>query len=327
MPPTIEESERELERFSRGVGSSVAVEALSASERRARWGDSGRSGSVTSSVLRSGVALSLSTVRWERSWSVSIDQRPAALKFVLLRGRGPRLTTSDGADLSLDGGMLHLGSINRPVRMTFAFEASPVPATHEELSAEIEPKRLCELLGSSVLPDPVEALLGSERAYPFVSVPMGPALLRTFDDLIASGTRGATRMLHQEAVGLELVAAALDRIEESARVASHLSPHHQECLENARTRLLAQMEDPPSLAELARAVGLNEFKLKAGFRALFGQPVFAYLRDQRMQKARELLSGRRHSVAEVALMVGYRNPSKFAAAFRKRFGIRPSALN
>jgi AraC-like DNA-binding protein len=86
------------------------------------------------------------------------------------------------------------------------------------------------------------------------------------------------------------------------------------------------MDAPPSLPELARHVGLNEFKLKTGFRTLFGTSVFAYLRAQRMELARRLLVQRGQSVTEVALRVGYANPSKFALAFRKHFGFPPSAL-
>jgi AraC-like DNA-binding protein len=86
------------------------------------------------------------------------------------------------------------------------------------------------------------------------------------------------------------------------------------------------MASPPGLPELARSVGLNEFKLKVGFRVLFGASVFGYLRTQRMDRARRLLAHRELSVTEVAAHVGYQNPSKFAAAFRKHFGFPPSAL-
>jgi AraC-like DNA-binding protein len=86
------------------------------------------------------------------------------------------------------------------------------------------------------------------------------------------------------------------------------------------------LEEPPSLPELARSVGLNEFKLKVGFRTHFGTSVFGYLRAQRMDQARRLLVRGELSVTEVAARVGYSNPSKFAAAFRKHFGRPPSAL-
>ena len=66
--------------------------------------------------------------------------------------------------------------------------------------------------------------------------------------------------------------------------------------------------------------------LKGGFRTLSGTPVFAYLRQLRMEEARRLLRKRHLDVSEVAQRVGYANPSKFAAAFRREFGMSPSAL-
>ena len=104
-------------------------------ERRLRWEFMGRSGCTTSTVLRSGMVLSASAVHWERPWSVSVDQIHAPLKLVLMRGRGPRMTTSDGDDHKLHGGMFHVSCIHRPVRLTFDFDEPRATAHHEELSS------------------------------------------------------------------------------------------------------------------------------------------------------------------------------------------------
>ncbi len=66
--------------------------------------------------------------------------------------------------------------------------------------------------------------------------------------------------------------------------------------------------------------------MKGGFRAHFGTSVFAYLRKARMELAQELLRKRHLNVTEVAFRVGYSNPSKFAAAFRREFGVSPSTI-
>lgn len=79
-----------------------------------------------------------------------------------------------------------------------------------------------------------------------------------------------------------------------------------------------------SIAGLSRAVHLNEFKLKRGFKELYGTTVFGYLRQIRMEKAREMLRLQKNSVIEVANAVGYSNPSHFARAFKQAFGINPS---
>ena len=74
-----------------------------------------------------------------------------------------------------------------------------------------------------------------------------------------------------------------------------------------------------SLSELSRKFALNEFKLKKGFREHFGSTVFGYLRQRRMEYARELLRGENSTVLEIANRVGYTNSSHFARAFRESF--------
>jgi AraC family transcriptional regulator, transcriptional activator of the genes for pyochelin and ferripyochelin receptors len=51
-----------------------------------------------------------------------------------------------------------------------------------------------------------------------------------------------------------------------------------------------QFMAPPSLLELSRQIGLNDYKLKLGFKQLFGNTVFGYVWEQRMQQARFLLT-------------------------------------
>ena len=75
--------------------------------------------------------------------------------------------------------------------------------------------------------------------------------------------------------------------------------------------------------ELAAQFSVSETSLKNYFRGVFGQNISIYLREVRMKKAAELLIATRLSVAEVAEQVGYVNQSKFAAVFKKQFGLSP----
>lgn len=73
-------------------------------------------------------------------------------------------------------------------------------------------------------------------------------------------------------------------------------------------------------------MGLNDFKLKAGFKEVFGTTVFGYIREQRLEKALAYLQSGRWNVGEAAFSVGYANPCSFAKAFRERYGLNPSEL-
>ena len=75
---------------------------------------------------------------------------------------------------------------------------------------------------------------------------------------------------------------------------------------------------------LAQTAGINEFKLKTGFKALYGQPVFDFLTENRMKMAMELMESNNYSIGEIAHRCGYNHPTNFCAAFRRRYHIRPS---
>ena len=83
------------------------------------------------------------------------------------------------------------------------------------------------------------------------------------------------------------------------------------------------MDDPPSLPELAKQVGLNERKLQQGFQELFGTTVFGVLHDYRMERAKQLLETERMTVGAIANAVGISHRGYFATAFKRKFGTTP----
>ena len=100
----------------------------------------------------------------------------------------------------------------------------------------------------------------------------------------------------------------------------------REKLYQAKEILSQNLDTPPSLAELARQIGLNTFKLKKEFKEFFGVPVFKYLQNERMSTAHDLIRSKNATVQEAAWHVGYDSLSSFSNAFHKRFGFRPSEI-
>jgi len=140
---------------------------------------------------------------------------------------------------------------------------------------------------------------------------------------------GSLRRLYLEAKALEILAlfvAGSRYAEVEPGGGPVLRPDDVERVHAAAEILVESMREPPSLPGLARSVGLNDRKLKAGFRRVLGTTAYGYLHEKRMEHAHRLLSGGEMNVSEVALAVGYRSANKFAIAFRKRFGERPSSL-
>lgn len=89
--------------------------------------------------------------------------------------------------------------------------------------------------------------------------------------------------------------------------------------------LLAELQDPPTLGELAQRVGVNERKLSQAFRNQLGMNVKELVREQRFQVACRLLTQTEEPIGRVAERVGYGHIADFSNAFRRRFGVPPSA--
>ena len=316
---------RDLERFALHVLKQTAtIDELSPIEHRLRWDTGGNSGFASATDLRSGLKMSATKISWDRPWAFQFRDAATPLKFMLGRGAAPRMTLSNGSGHVMGGGVLRVRHSRQVISTTCEFVQAG--ADFEQLALEVDPGRLRELLGAPALPQVLEKLLTSAVPHNMHEQPMAPTLWRLLDEILYPDARGASRQLWLEAKGLELLAVLIDELTLAGEAMSPLGSRDIERFERARRLLVERMESPPGLPELARSVGLNEFKLKAGFRTLFGTSVFGYLRTQRMAQARRLLAQRDLTVTEVAARVGYANPSKFAAAFRKHFGLPPSAL-
>ncbi|MBU2949781.1 AraC family transcriptional regulator [Tamlana agarivorans] len=94
-------------------------------------------------------------------------------------------------------------------------------------------------------------------------------------------------------------------------------------IRKAKDIIVARMAEPPSLQELADEIGLSLKKLKEGFKQIYGDSVFSFLFDYKMEVARKLLESGENNVNEVGLKVGYSTSSHFISAFKKKYGTTP----
>ena len=94
-------------------------------------------------------------------------------------------------------------------------------------------------------------------------------------------------------------------------------------IRRAKDIILERMTDPPSLENLSVEIGLSLKKLKEGFKQLYGDTVYSYLLDHKMEEARRMLDSQKFNVNEVGLKLGYSTASHFIAAFKKKYGTTP----
>ena len=104
------------------------------------------------------------------------------------------------------------------------------------------------------------------------------------------------------------------------------TPYDRDCIQFARDYLVDHLSGPPALPALAKLAGINEFKLKKGFKEVFGSTVFNYLTVQRMEMAKDALLQKSKTITELAYELGYSSPQHFSKAFKKIYGVPPGTV-
>ena len=93
----------------------------------------------------------------------------------------------------------------------------------------------------------------------------------------------------------------------------------------AKKLLEVTYASPPTLKKLSQLIGLNEFKLKTGFKEILNTTVHGYITELKMNKAKALINNG-VSISEVCYEVGFKNPSHFTVAFKNHFNYLPSHI-
>jgi AraC-like DNA-binding protein len=213
-------------------------------------------------------------------------------------------------------------------------ELWPVGDPILRLRLRLDPQALIEMGFESALPPPLLHFIESGDLDPFYFLERtSPSMQWVLDQILSCRFTGAAKRLYWESKALELLALKVDQwasLYDGSRFSSpspaRIKPDDVERIHEAREILLQKIQDPPSLVELARCVGINDRKLKEGFREVFGTTVFGCLHDYRMTQARQLLLEDRLSVQQVAHAVGYRSLSSFSGAFKNQFGSPPKTF-
>ncbi|WP_103072559.1 helix-turn-helix domain-containing protein [Aquimarina sediminis] len=147
------------------------------------------------------------------------------------------------------------------------------------------------------------------------------------DKIFNTTYKGTPRMMFLRSQITELLSHFFALISSNTdNNANAIKKEDREKLYHAKEILSQSIDTPPSLHELSKLIGLNNYKLKKNFKELFGVPVYKYLQNERLNKAYELLNTGDTSIREAAWAVGYESLSSFSSAFLKKFGFRPSEI-
>lgn len=155
---------------------------------------------------------------------------------------------------------------------------------------------------------------------------MGSVGMRCLRSMMNLRLNSPTRKFRMYADIYQVLADAsrkLERDHQRVDRAVSLTYRDVEQILRAREYLVTQLQQAPSIPVLAKEVGINQQKLKGGFKHLFGTTINQYLRECRLEKARQLMEKGNRNLRDVASQVGYVNQSHFADRFRQQFGMLP----
>ncbi|MCJ2163377.1 MULTISPECIES: AraC family transcriptional regulator [unclassified Pseudodesulfovibrio] len=280
--------------------------------------------------LRPGLTLTIAKPSQDAPLKTSFDMDDAPIQFgFTLSGKNRCLYSSGGLRNQTNemqtgsNGILYLpktcGTLEQP---------SDNPACI--LGITVSPELLCSYFADNLAQLPKQLRMGLEGCKETPTAWFGsgsPIKQCLLTQILDCPYTGGMRKLFLESRAMELMAMQIHEyiLSESQRhpKQARLCPADVERIRHARDILVRDLENPPSLPELAAQIGVNEKKLKTGFRQVYSTSVFGYFRDHRMHKAYKMLQQGNHNVTEVAYAVGYQSLSHFSHAFKKLFGILP----
>ncbi|HEX6306982.1 MAG TPA: AraC family transcriptional regulator [Longimicrobiales bacterium] len=273
-----------------------------------------------------GYRVSWGSYRYRPGLSFAARTRDSTVALCFqLRGAGERSISPVGSDVDLRSGEIGL-VVAAPSEVSCTLVRPVEGATCDVILSRTYVLQLAErhpqLLGSiadGLLVHPARRFVPDRR-------PITPAMWSTLRR-IQRADDAAPSSLALEASIIELLALHLATSQQIAPDRDvRLTRADIERIHAARDLILDRLDDPPSLAELARFALMNEFKLKRGFRRIFGTSPYAYSLRHRLALAREYLLETDWTIAAIAHRIGYHDPAHFTNAFRRRYGAAPSDL-
>lgn len=154
---------------------------------------------------------------------------------------------------------------------------------------------------------------------------LSPAMAIVVSQLIENRLHTALKNIYNKGKVYELISLYFNKTEDTDLEQCPYLADDQNIrkIRQAKEIIVAEMNEPPTLEHLAKTIDLPLKRLKEGFKQLYGDSVYGFLFQHKMEFARKLLLSNKYSVGEIGLRVGYSTPSHFIAAFKKKYGTTP----
>lgn len=159
------------------------------------------------------------------------------------------------------------------------------------------------------------------------SLPILPAMKTVISAITNCTFSGQLKKVYLEAKVTELLSLQIQQFHQQIPPQQlSLKKQDIEALHYVKHLIDENISQPYTILQLSQLAGINDFKLKKGFKQLFGNTLFGYLTDIRLETARCFILENQYSISEVSYLIGYKHPQHFSAAFKRKFGFSPGEL-
>lgn len=158
-------------------------------------------------------------------------------------------------------------------------------------------------------------------------ISFSPTLIQSqiiITEILECQLQGELKKIYLQGKSLELLHTELSKLgtKESKIL---LDDYDKQAIYKAKEILINNMQNPPSIVDLAKQVHINEFKLKVGFKEIFHTSPYKLLLKYKMNEAKIMLQSGEYNINQVAKLIGYKYASNFTNAFMKEFGLSPKS--
>ena len=154
------------------------------------------------------------------------------------------------------------------------------------------------------------------------SIPLPDALLKKL--FVFSEAQSTMNLVGMKTGMIDLFARLLsDRPESSAQKLVFYTRSQVEIAKRIEAVITEDLSLQHTVREFSEQFSVSESSIKNYFHGVFGQSISQYTTHKRMTYASKLLSETDLPIIEISGRVGYENQSKFAAAFRREYGVTP----
>lgn len=225
------------------------------------------------------------------------------------------------ANLVLDK-LLHVKSFNPSLLTMLGYESSELKD---------------QFIGTFLTPDSLEKLDFVKEAFhdTISDQTMIPLQFLTKDQLIFNTDCSITKLFDRDELILSFVvsvsqnANVLLELKNADESEKHPNSRKSDALliQRVYDYILAHLEEPlPSLKELSKLFGTNEYKLKDGFRHFFKTSIYKFYTVERLKRAYLMIQQTTIPLKNIATMNGFTDYPNFSKSFKKQFGISPNEV-